>query len=73
LIETLFDYQSRRWFGPAMYPPVPPAWDAASTEALDFLMALGARVLAGELDDRLRAAVNSTRSELEAIRRGRLQ
>ena len=71
MIETLFDYQSRRWFGPAMYPPLPLPWDSASTDALEFLIALADRVLGGELEARLRGPVQSTRSELEGILRSR--
>src|SRR5207302_7901406 len=34
LLETIFDYRSREWFGPAVNPPRPPPWENASTEAL---------------------------------------
>jgi len=71
LIETLFDYQSRRWFGPAMTPPKPPPWDSAETEALEFLVALATQVLSGQLSDRLRGPVQSTRDELQGILRSR--
>jgi hypothetical protein len=71
LIETLFDYQSRRWFGPARTPPKPPPWASASTEALQFLIALAARVQSGPLADRLRGPVQATRNELETIVRSR--
>lgn len=68
IIETLFDYHSRPWFGPAMYPPKPPPWNSASTEALNLLIALADRILAGPLEDSLRAPVQATRQELERIR-----
>ena len=71
LIETLFDYQSRLWFGPAMYPPMPQPWDSADTAALESLIALADRLLSGELETRQRAAVQSTRDELEGIVRSR--
>lgn len=73
LIETLFDYQSRLWFGPVMYPPKPPPWDAATTEALHFLVELANRVLSKPLTARLRPPVESTRAELEGILRSRSQ
>jgi hypothetical protein len=73
LIETLFDYESRLWFGPAMYPPEPPAWDSASTEALEFLLALAARILLAMPEGRLRAPVQSARKELEGILQRRRQ
>ena len=71
LIETLFDYQSRLWFGPAMYPPTPPPWDSADTPALEALIALADRLLSRELADRLRGPVQSTRNELAGILRSR--
>jgi hypothetical protein len=61
IVETLFDYQSRLWFGPARTPPTPPSWELATTEALDFLIALAAR----------HPAAAATRDQLELIRRGR--
>jgi hypothetical protein len=71
IIETLFDYQSRRWFGPAMEPPQPPAWSSASTEALQALIALADRITREYTGNSLLAAVQSTRRELEAILRSR--
>lgn len=43
IVETLFDHQSKRWFGPALSPPTPPPWDLAANEALDLLIALAGR------------------------------
>jgi hypothetical protein len=59
IVETLFDYQSRLWFGPTRNPPMPPAWELATTEALDFLIALAARY----------PAAAPTRAELEVLRK----
>jgi hypothetical protein len=67
LIETLFDYQSRRWFGPAMYPPQPLAWEFASPESLAFLMALAERLLAESLDSQLKAPIQATLQELQSL------
>jgi hypothetical protein len=61
IIETLFDYQSKRWFGPALSPPTPPAWELATTEALDLLIALASRY----------PSATPTRDHLELIRRAR--
>ncbi len=68
IIETLYDYQSRPWFGPAMHPPKPPPWNTASSEALNLLIALAERVLSAAPEERLRAPVQSTLEELERIR-----
>jgi len=40
LIETVFDYQSKRWFGPAIGAPKPPSWETASDEALQVVVRL---------------------------------
>jgi hypothetical protein len=61
IVETLFDHQSRRWFGPVRSPPTPPAWELASTEALDLLIALASRY----------PSAASTREQLEHIRERR--
>jgi hypothetical protein len=73
IVETLFDYQSRRWFGPAMEPPEPPAWDTAATEGLRALIALAGRIERERAGDPLLPAVQATRKELEAILRSRLK
>lgn len=36
--ETLYDYQEKRWFGPARGAPVPPPWNRAETTALQSLL-----------------------------------
>jgi hypothetical protein len=61
IVETLFDYQSKRWFGPARSPPKPPAWELAATEALDLLIALASRY----------PSATATREQLEHIRQTR--
>ena len=71
LIEALFDYQSRYWFGPAMGPPVPIMWPLVSTEALEYLVRLAGQLLSEKLEDRLQAAVNTTKEEMLGILRSR--
>jgi hypothetical protein len=61
IVETLFDHQSKRWFGPVMSPPVPPSWELATTEALDRLIALASRY----------PSATVTRTQLEQIRQTR--
>jgi hypothetical protein len=71
LIETLFDYQSRLWFGPVRQPPIPPTWESASEDALDFVLPFVDRVLQGLMNEALRPAVESTRAKLESIHQSR--
>lgn len=42
VIESVFDYQGKPWFGP--HAPAPPLWRTASTETLRFLVGLAAKV-----------------------------
>jgi len=61
IVETLLDYQSKRWFGPVMSPPEPPSWQVATTEALDLLIALASGY----------PSATATRAQLEEIRQTR--
>ena len=67
LIETVFDYQSRRWFGPAMDPPAPLPWEFATNESLELLVTLGERLLNEPLADHLHAAIRATLDQVGAI------
>ncbi|MBZ5618959.1 MAG: hypothetical protein LAQ69_09580 [Acidobacteriia bacterium] len=71
IIETVFDYDSRLWFGPAMYPPEPPAWHTATTEALEFLVGLATRLQSGNLSGALQEPVQATREEVQNILQSR--
>jgi hypothetical protein len=46
LIETLYDHQSRLWFGVVRVPPTPPAWADADPEARRMLIEFGRTLLA---------------------------
>lgn len=70
-VETVFDYQSRLWFGPAMHPPLPPAWEDSETRALEFLIAFAKATSTLPLAADVLAAVAATQSEAEAILAGR--
>ena len=61
ILETLFDHESKRWFGPVLTPPAPPPWEVASTEALDLLIKLAERY----------PSATSTLRELEGLRKAR--
>jgi hypothetical protein len=67
LVETLFDYRSREWFGPAMYPPEPPPWTDAETASLEQLIAMADALPPGAASPLLQAAVGNTRQELAEI------
>lgn len=67
LLETLFDHQSKRWFGPALQPPEPPPWESASTEALELLVRLGEDARARSLPPELAAAVDLTLTSVRRI------
>ena len=61
IIETIFDYQSKRWFGPAINAPKPPLWENASKEALQAIIGLATKVRQrNDLPPSLRASVNDT-------------
>ena len=67
-IETVFDYRSREWFGPARQPPAPPPWESASTEALRFLRELAKSVRQqSELPPALVEAVDATETSAGTI------
>jgi hypothetical protein len=73
LVETLYDYRSKDWFGPAMYPPKPPDWSQAPDASLEMLIRLGERLLGEPLPPGPLAAVRSTLPVLTAMLRGRRQ
>lgn len=68
VVETLYDYQDKRWFGPARGAPVPPPWNQAETEVLQSLLdaAKGLRG-PGRLSDNLQDAVEGTTLEIRDI------
>ncbi|MFN0101275.1 MAG: hypothetical protein ACKV2U_04190 [Bryobacteraceae bacterium] len=73
LVETLFDHQSRLWFGPAMSPPEPEPWSGAETAALERLAQIADEVLTVETAPLLANAVRATRAEIVEILRSRRQ
>lgn len=68
VVETLFDFQYRRWFGPAIGAPRPPAWESGSDEALQLVLRLADRVKSRrDLPAELADAVNRTAAEVRDI------
>jgi hypothetical protein len=68
VVETLYDYQEKRWFGPARGAPVPLPWNQAETAVLQSLLdaAKGLRG-PGRLSDNLQDAVEGTTLEIRDI------
>jgi len=66
LFESLFDDRSREWFGPARRPPTPPAWEAASTEAIAQALRVAALARRHRLPPPLAATVERAASSLRA-------
>jgi hypothetical protein len=66
--ETLYDYQEKRWFGPARGAPVPPPWNQAETAVLQALSdaAKGLRG-PGRFSDDLQDAIEGTALEIRDI------
>lgn len=65
MLESLYDYQPRRWFGLAAGQPGIPTWTAASRATLAALQSLGKHTLnRSDLPVELRAAIVKTLTEL---------
>lgn len=68
LVETLFDYQEKRWFGVARYAPVPPPWNTAETAVLQsYLDAAKGLRRPGRLPDNLQDVIEGTTLEIRNI------
>jgi hypothetical protein len=55
VIESIFDYQERPWYGNIRRPPRPPSWESAPSETLRFALDAGKRI---ETRTDLRAGLN---------------
>jgi hypothetical protein len=65
LVETLFDYQPRQWFGVAMNQPSPPPWSSANEPARNALKSLGKQLLGqSDVPTNLRAEIQKTLAQL---------
>jgi hypothetical protein len=71
VIETIFDYQSKRWFGPAIGAPRPQPWESASDESLHMVQRLVDMAKLRALPEPLLAAVDQTLQAVEQILRAR--
>lgn len=65
VVESLFSYRPRQWYGPQMAPPVAPAWSTAGEPAKTAVRHLGRRLLSQpDIDRSLRSAIESTLAEV---------
>jgi hypothetical protein len=65
VLESLFDYQPRLWFGVRGEQPRPPPWSAASARAREVLRSLGNASLGrADLPASLATSIRTTLQEL---------
>jgi hypothetical protein len=65
IVETLFDYQPRQWFGVAMNQPAPPPWSSATEPARTALKSLGKQLLGrSDVPANLHAEIRKTLAQL---------
>jgi hypothetical protein len=67
LIESVFDDQSRRWFGPSRSAPVPPPWEDAPRDALEKTLALASAAKQRPLPPELMSAIHRTVERIQRI------
>jgi len=74
VVESLFDYRVREWYGVCRNPPRPTAWNEASTETLELLLSIPPIVRSIlPLPDDLQSAVETAIEEIEAALQERRQ
>lgn len=74
VVETLFDFRSKEWFGPAIGAPKPPPWENASDEALEFILRIGVMVKArGNVQPPSMDAIDATVATIHRIQASRKQ
>jgi hypothetical protein len=73
LIETLHDFRSKDWFGPAMYAPEPPDWNHSPDASLELLTRLDEKLLTENLSPYAQSVIRRTREEIATILRSRRQ
>jgi hypothetical protein len=68
LVESVFDYKPKQWFGTARHMPQPSPWDGAPDQVLNHLLRLATKVrTANRLPSEVLAAVDSTSRQVEDI------
>lgn len=68
VVESVFDYQDKQWFGPARDAPRPVPWDGASDQALNHVLRIATKVRTGiGLPPAVLLAVDRTVRQIEDI------
>lgn len=67
VVESLFDHQGKRWFGPAIGAPEPPPWSVGATEVLERLLLLAWRLDAAGRYPALGEALRESAAEIKAV------
>jgi hypothetical protein len=68
VVESLFDYQGKAWFGPARDAPRPVPWDGGSDQALNHVLRIATKVrVAPGIPPALLATVDRTARQIEDI------
>jgi hypothetical protein len=66
LIESIFDFQGKKWFGP--HPPIPPGWRTASPEVLQLVLRLAQSARArSDLPPSLQVAIDETVQNIHGL------
>jgi hypothetical protein len=74
IVESIFDYQERPWYGNSLRPPRPPAWETAESAALRFILELAGRLQArNTLPAELKTAIDDTAATIRRILDARRQ
>jgi hypothetical protein len=68
LVETLFDYQEKPWFGVARFAPMPPPWAMADSGVLESYLRLGRELVAsGRMPGTCVQAIERSSSEISLV------
>lgn len=67
LFDTLFDFRSKEWYGPAIGAPEPPDWWSGSDDVLRYLLGLADLALQKSLSETLRERVKKTSKIINVI------
>lgn len=68
LIESIFDFREKEWFGVARHAPAPPSWSTAESKVLLALQALGGKLIgSGRLPPGAAQVVERTLGEIQTV------
>jgi hypothetical protein len=67
VVESVFDYKTKQWYGPAIGAPEPPPWTSAGDDVLELVLRLSDTVRSDALPDELPGRVAAVRTEVRSI------